>query len=160
MSRTWRWLWSTRPPDPWPKGAVTCPDCGRAIPGATRPTARPKGFMGGPIATNPTVTELADLCPVDGPLGAGLEARPIDTETTAAALVELATTLDSAGELRWASMLSKAAKRRDPVHMGHAVAILLRRGPQRTRRIEGVDDVELRQLLLDVVSSWPSRHAS
>lgn len=101
--------------------------------------------------------ELIALCPIDGPLAA--QHRPV--ERGAAELErevrELVATLRDEGEHNWATMVERATNRptqRD-ILTGHALAILLRRGPWhrgslRARRIA------VEQLLVDIVARWPA----
>jgi hypothetical protein len=74
-----------------------------------------------------------------------------DVRTLVAALRE-------AGEANWARMLERCIDRESErlIHMGHALAILLERGPQKKEPLASARD-RIEQLLVDVVALWPPR---
>ncbi len=156
LRRLGRWMGSTVAPDPWTDAAQYCPRCHRPIPGGIHHPF-PGWVIPGPLAS--TDAELLRLCPLDGPSGRDHppQDRPIDELTDD--VRGLAESLATDGEGSWAKMLASAAER-DPdderlTYMGHAVALLLERGPRHwwgTR----TDRTRIRQLLSDIVVKWPA----
>ena len=155
------WISSNPAPAPWPRGAVSCPACGRDIPGSTRPRSGKANRTAGPGWTVPVEDDLVARCAIDGDIGDGLTPSAIGLEAITSTTLELAAECERNRELRWASMLRKAASRRvedRDVHIAHALTIFYRRGPW-TGGVVPVDSVALRQTIVDIVAAWPSRTA-
>jgi hypothetical protein len=150
---------STVAPDPWPEAAQHCPRCRRAIPGGIR-----HPFVGwvipGPQA--PTDAELRSHCPIHGPSGSQYPPRDRSVAALAAQVHALAQSLGDDGEGSWSKMLTAAAEREPDEEkltwMGHAIALLLERGPRHWWR-QQADWQDARQLLADLVVKWPAGDA-
>ena len=151
-----RWLALRRVPQPWPKGAVRCPACGRAIAGATRPDPKASHVIARPMVLPHTDDDLIARCAVDGELGDGLVAQPIDVDEMIRTTLSIAAACDAVDQLGWGAMLRNAAERDDDreVYIGHALALFRRKGPIGGDSGVQVDDASLRQLIHDVVSQW------
>ena len=154
LSSLWLWLGATRVPEPWPEGALSCPTCHRAIAGSIRPGNRRTRSPSVPHSLRSSDAELVELCVVDGEIGRGLEPRPSDPPAERASALAFADACDRGGEPDWASMIRAAVEEGD-VHTGHALALLYRRGPWSADAV-GIDPVELRQILVDIVCQWPA----
>ena len=146
---------STVAPDPWTTAAEYCPRCHRAIPGGIHHPF-PGWVIPGPQAR--TDAELLRLCPLDGPSGREHPPQDRSLHELAEEVRDLAASLGDDGEESWSKMLTAAAERQPDeqkmTYMGHAVALLLERGPRHWWS-HRTDRPRIQQLLSDIVVKWP-----
>ena len=151
LARLRHWMRSKPAPVLWPKGAETCPVCGRPIPGALAPP-----YLPGPATRWPwSRIELTAMCPIDGALRRTHQPEPTSVADLREAAGDLAGDLRAKRDVGWAKYFEAAVHQEADddflTLMGHALAVLIRRGP--------VSDLnwpidELEQLLVDTVGHW------
>ena len=154
LRRSQRGTRLTGVPTPWPKRPVTCPQCRRPIPGAFAP-GRPLESVAPRRGSGRNAGARTRLCPIDGELAERHFPQTRDTRELRRAAMHLASALHAVGDDGWARLFTDALSCADEqfmVHMGHALALLLRRGP--VSDVETTHD-EIEQLLVDVVATWP-----
>ena len=105
-----------------------------------------------------TEAELLRLCPLDGPAGRDNPPRDRPLSALVDEVGDLGVSLGDDGERSWSKMFARALARESDdeklTYMGHAVALLLERGPGHWWRTR-TDRPGVQQLLSDIVVKWP-----